>query len=54
MALDFIAKRGPTMGATRDVRLQYARELLQKAPADGYGHYPTYDDNVRSKLFLSQ
>mmetsp|Transcript_81325 Transcript_81325/g.143491 ORF Transcript_81325/g.143491 Transcript_81325/m.143491 type:complete len:1180 (+) Transcript_81325:88-3627(+) len=30
MALDFIAKRGPTMGATKDVRLQYARELLQK------------------------
>eukprot|EP00434_Breviolum_minutum_P032027 symbB.v1.2.028323.t1/scaffold2993.1/size65754/2 len=30
MALDYIAKRGPTMGATRDVRIQYARELLQK------------------------
>merc|ERR1719316_551030 len=30
MALDFIAKRGPTMGATRDKRIQYARELLQK------------------------
>mmetsp|Transcript_33024 Transcript_33024/g.85008 ORF Transcript_33024/g.85008 Transcript_33024/m.85008 type:complete len:1184 (-) Transcript_33024:53-3604(-) len=30
MALDYIAKRGPTMGATKDVRLQYARELLQK------------------------
>jgi len=29
-ALDFIAKRGPTMGATKDVRIQYARELLQK------------------------
>mmetsp|Transcript_67862 Transcript_67862/g.161970 ORF Transcript_67862/g.161970 Transcript_67862/m.161970 type:complete len:1178 (-) Transcript_67862:53-3586(-) len=30
MALDYIAKRGPTMGATKDVRVQYARELLQK------------------------
>lgn len=30
MALDYLAKRGPTMGATRDVRIQYARELLQK------------------------
>eukprot|EP00928_Gymnodinium_smaydae_P009364 TRINITY_DN13497_c0_g1_i1.p1 TRINITY_DN13497_c0_g1~~TRINITY_DN13497_c0_g1_i1.p1 ORF type:complete len:1184 (+),score=293.29 TRINITY_DN13497_c0_g1_i1:133-3684(+) len=30
MALDYIAKRGPTMGAVKDVRIQYARELLQK------------------------
>lgn len=29
-ALDYIAKRGPTIGATRDTRIQYARELLQK------------------------
>ncbi|CAD7936998.1 unnamed protein product [Amoebophrya sp. A25] len=30
MALDYIAKRGSTLGATRDKRVQYAREILQK------------------------
>lgn len=30
LALDFIAKRGPTLGSTRDKRIQYAREILQK------------------------
>eukprot|EP00747_Dinoflagellata_sp_TGD_P165070 gnl/TRDRNA2_/TRDRNA2_185877_c0_seq1.p1 gnl/TRDRNA2_/TRDRNA2_185877_c0~~gnl/TRDRNA2_/TRDRNA2_185877_c0_seq1.p1 ORF type:complete len:1182 (-),score=253.27 gnl/TRDRNA2_/TRDRNA2_185877_c0_seq1:85-3630(-) len=40
MALDFIAKRGPTVGATRDVRLQYARELLQKELLPHIGKAP--------------
>jgi DNA-directed RNA polymerase II subunit RPB2 len=30
VALDYIAKRGPTTGTTREGRIQYARELLQK------------------------
>jgi DNA-directed RNA polymerase II subunit RPB2 len=30
VALDYIGKRGSTVGATKEVRLQYARELLQK------------------------
>ena len=30
MALDYIGKRGSTVGATRATRIQYARELLQK------------------------
>jgi len=30
MALDYIAKRGPTLGAAKDKRMQYAREILQK------------------------
>lgn len=30
MALDYIGKRGSTVGATRDKRVQYARDLLQK------------------------
>jgi len=40
MALDFIAKRGPTMGATKDVRIQYARELLQKELLPHIGREP--------------
>merc|ERR1719359_268856 len=40
MALDFIAKRGPTMGATKDVRIQYARELLQKELLPHVGRTP--------------
>eukprot|EP00931_Biecheleriopsis_adriatica_P087044 TRINITY_DN61565_c0_g1_i1.p1 TRINITY_DN61565_c0_g1~~TRINITY_DN61565_c0_g1_i1.p1 ORF type:complete len:1200 (+),score=230.54 TRINITY_DN61565_c0_g1_i1:151-3750(+) len=43
MALDFIAKRGPTMGATRDVRLQYARELLQKELLPHVGRTPNIE-----------
>ena len=30
VALDYIGKRGTTVGATREKRIQYARELLQK------------------------
>ena len=30
VALDYIGKRGSTIGATKDQRVQYARELLQK------------------------
>lgn len=30
MALDYIGKRGSTIGATKETRIQYARELLQK------------------------
>ena len=30
VALDYIAKRGPTMGTSREGRLQYARDLLVK------------------------
>lgn len=30
VALDYIGKRGSTIGATKDTRVQYARELLQK------------------------
>jgi hypothetical protein len=30
VALDYIGKRGSIIGATRDARIQYARELLQK------------------------
>lgn len=40
MALDFIAKRGPTMGATKDIRIQYARELLQKELLPHVGRQP--------------
>jgi len=40
MALDFIAKRGPTMGASRDIRIQYARELLQKELLPHIGRTP--------------
>ena len=30
VALDFIGKRGSVVGSTKDARVQYARELLQK------------------------
>mmetsp|Transcript_44 Transcript_44/g.122 ORF Transcript_44/g.122 Transcript_44/m.122 type:complete len:1191 (-) Transcript_44:26-3598(-) len=40
MALDYIAKRGPTVGAPRDVRIQYARELLQKELLPHIGRSP--------------
>ncbi|KAL4423802.1 hypothetical protein ABPG75_001103 [Micractinium tetrahymenae] len=30
VALDYIGKRGSTIGATKETRMQYARELLQK------------------------
>ena len=30
VALDFIGKRGSAVGVTRDKRIQYAREILQK------------------------
>lgn len=30
VALDYIGKRGSTVGATREKRIQYARDLLQK------------------------
>jgi len=43
MALDFIAKRGPTMGATRDIRIQYARELLQKELLPHVGRTPNIE-----------
>jgi len=41
MALDYIAKRGPTLGAAKDKRMQYAREILQKElmPHIGVGPY---------------
>jgi len=40
LALDYIAKRGPTMGAARDTRIQYARELLQKELLPHVGRTP--------------
>ena len=40
MALDFIAKRGSTLGATRDKRIQYAKELLQKELLPHIGSEP--------------
>eukprot|EP00418_Pyrodinium_bahamense_P089315 CAMPEP_0179044970 /NCGR_PEP_ID=MMETSP0796-20121207/17940_1 /TAXON_ID=73915 /ORGANISM="Pyrodinium bahamense, Strain pbaha01" /LENGTH=1177 /DNA_ID=CAMNT_0020741369 /DNA_START=75 /DNA_END=3608 /DNA_ORIENTATION=+ len=43
LALDFLAKRGPTMGATRDVRIQYARELLQKELLPHIGRTPNIE-----------
>uniref|UniRef100_A0A7S2L2D8 DNA-directed RNA polymerase subunit beta n=1 Tax=Zooxanthella nutricula TaxID=1333877 RepID=A0A7S2L2D8_9DINO len=43
MALDYIAKRGPTMGATRDIRIQYARELLQKELLPHVGRTPNIE-----------
>ena len=30
MALDFIGKRGQTVGATKEARIKHAREILQK------------------------
>ena len=30
MALDYIGKRGATVGVTRERRIQYAREILQR------------------------
>lgn len=30
VALDFIGKRGPQAGVKRELRIQYARDLLQK------------------------
>jgi DNA-directed RNA polymerase II subunit RPB2 len=30
VALDFIGKRGSTMGVTKDKRIEYARQILQK------------------------
>lgn len=30
VALDFIGKRGPRVGVSREQRIQFARELLQK------------------------
>jgi DNA-directed RNA polymerase II subunit RPB2 len=47
LALDFIAKRGPTMGATRDVRIQYARELVQKELLPHVGRTP-YCENRKA------
>mmetsp|Transcript_43699 Transcript_43699/g.126169 ORF Transcript_43699/g.126169 Transcript_43699/m.126169 type:complete len:1178 (+) Transcript_43699:2-3535(+) len=43
LALDFLAKRGPTMGATRDTRIQYARELLQKELLPHVGRTPNIE-----------
>merc|ERR1712232_1271695 len=40
MALDYIAKRGPPTGATKDVRVQYARELVQKELLPHLGWLP--------------
>jgi len=42
-ALDYIAKRGPTMGATKDSRIQYARELLQKELLPHVGRTPNIE-----------
>jgi|Transcript_83791 DNA-directed RNA polymerase II subunit RPB2 len=50
MALDFIAKRGPTMGATKDVRIQYARELLQKELLPHVGRTPYCE--ARKSFFI--
>eukprot|EP00440_Ansanella_granifera_P056080 gb/GFBE01060784.1/.p1 GENE.gb/GFBE01060784.1/~~gb/GFBE01060784.1/.p1 ORF type:complete len:1181 (+),score=300.96 gb/GFBE01060784.1/:1-3543(+) len=50
MALDYIAKRGPTLGATRDVRIQYARELLQKELLPHVGR--TANIEGRKALFI--
>ena len=30
VALDYIGKRGATVGVTREKRIQYAREILQR------------------------
>ena len=30
MALDYIGKRGATVGVTKEKRIQYAREILQR------------------------
>lgn len=38
--LDFIGKRGPTVGAQRESRLQYARELLRKEVLPHVGTEP--------------
>merc|ERR1719163_1744886 len=50
MALDYIAKRGPTMGATRDKRVQYARELLQKELLPHLGVQPNCEN--RKAFFI--
>jgi len=42
-ALDYIAKRGPTLGASRDTRVQYARELLQKEVLPHVGRTPNIE-----------
>ncbi|GBG87225.1 hypothetical protein CBR_g45284 [Chara braunii] len=41
VALDFIAKRGSTVGATREKRVRYAKEILQKEllPHIGVGEF---------------
>jgi len=43
LALDFLAKRGPTMGASKDIRIQYARELLQKELLPHIGRTPNIE-----------
>eukprot|EP00450_Noctiluca_scintillans_P014548 CAMPEP_0194524266 /NCGR_PEP_ID=MMETSP0253-20130528/59388_1 /TAXON_ID=2966 /ORGANISM="Noctiluca scintillans" /LENGTH=1166 /DNA_ID=CAMNT_0039368879 /DNA_START=15 /DNA_END=3515 /DNA_ORIENTATION=- len=50
MALDFIAKRGPTVGATKDIRIQYARELLQKELLPHIGTKPYCE--IRKAYFI--
>ncbi|KAH0473671.1 MAG: uncharacterized protein KVP18_001686 [Porospora cf. gigantea A] len=40
VCLDFIGKRGPTIGASREHRIQYARELLQKEMLPHVGTAP--------------
>jgi len=50
LALDYIAKRGPTMGATKDTRIQYARELLQKELLPHVGKSPNIEG--RKSFFI--
>ena len=40
VALDFIGKRGNVVGASREARIKYARDLLQKARATSIGLSP--------------
>lgn len=41
MALDYIGKRGATVGVTREKRIKYARDILQKEmlPHVGVGEF---------------
>ena len=45
LALDFIGKRGSSMGVTRSKRLEYARDILQKEMLPHIGIGPGCETN---------
>lgn len=54
VALDFIGKRGSTVGVAKSARIQYAREILEREllPHIGIGEYQNETRKVISQAFM--